>query len=76
MGFMRPMVAMIFIILFGYQDHKNASLFLEYLGSLKEEERGKNGPCLCRSYVTGHAWVGGLGGKAVHASRGWGAAGQ
>ena len=31
MGFIRLMVTMIFIMLFGYWDHKNASLFLEYL---------------------------------------------
>lgn len=35
MGFIRLMVAMIFIMLFGYWDHKNVALFLEYLRTLK-----------------------------------------
>lgn len=39
MGFIRLMVAMIFIMLFGYWDHKNVSLFLEYLKTLKRKEK-------------------------------------
>jgi hypothetical protein len=50
MGFMRLMAAMIFVMLFGYWDHKNVSLFLEYLGSLKRKEEKSS--CLYRSYIT------------------------
>lgn len=39
MGFIRLMVAMIFIMLFGYWDHKNVSLFPEYLKTLKRKEK-------------------------------------
>lgn len=50
MGFIRLMVAMIFIMLFGYWDHKNVSLFLEYLKTLKRKE--KEEPLLYGSYIT------------------------
>lgn len=50
MGFIRLMVAVIFIMLFGYCDHKNVSLFLECLRTLKRNK--KMSPFLYRSCIT------------------------
>lgn len=39
MGFIRRMVAMIFMTLFGDWDHQNVALFLEYLRTLKRKDK-------------------------------------
>lgn len=46
MGFIRLMVAVIFILWFGSWDHQNIAVFLEYLGMLQR----KGEPCLYGIY--------------------------
>lgn len=48
MGFIRLMVAVIFIMWFGSWNHQNVAVFLEYLRML----RRKGEPCLYGIYIT------------------------
>lgn len=62
MGFIRLMVTMIFIMLFGYWDHKNVSVFLEYLRTLKRKEKEEPLPLqklhnISRDSLVGKSWL-------------------